>query len=172
MINIFSTDIEIMTQEAIISYPLECCGLLLGKVKDNQKQVVTVIPTENDWENQKDLFVELNAKYDGAEPGMHGSEALLQADRQCRDSYSINPLIILQVQKQARKDNLDIIGIYHSHPDHPAIPSAFDTKFAWSMYSYIILSVTKGKVKTIRSWILNKPSQFIEENLQIIDILI
>ena len=167
MINIFSTDIEIMTQEAIISYPLECCGLLLGKVKDKQKEVVTVIPTENDWENQKDLFVKFNAKCDQAEAKLPENEALLQAARQCRDSYSINPLIILQVQKQARKDNLDMIGIYHSHPDHPAIPSAFDKKFAWSIYSYIILSVTKGKVKTIRSWVLNESHEFMEESLQV-----
>lgn len=160
MINIFPTDIEIMTKEAISSYPLECCGLLLGKVEDEQKQVMKVIPTKNDWENQKELFV----KFD---PLDDRNQDWLVHERQCRDSFSINPLTFLKIQKQARVDNLDIIGIYHSHPDYPAIPSAFDTKFAWSIYSYIILSVTEGQVTTIRSWILIESHEFIEENLHI-----
>ncbi len=151
MINIFATDIEIMKQEAIQSYPRECCGLLLGKIYNFQKQIVKIVPTENDWENQKDLFAQLDDKL----------------TRQCEDSFSINPLTILQIQKQARQDNLDIMGIYHSHPNHDAIPSAFDTKFAWSMYSYIIMSVKEGSVENVRSWILNESRQFVEEDLQI-----
>ena len=148
-----------MTQEAIIAYPSECCGLLLGKSNNEQKEVVQVIPTANDWENQKDIFVELDKEFDRS--------GLSFENRQCSDSFSINPLTFLKIQKQARQDNLDIVGIYHSHPNYPATPSTFDTKFAWSIYSYIIISVTEERVHNICSWKLDHFSQFIEEELRV-----
>jgi proteasome lid subunit RPN8/RPN11 len=159
IINLSSTHIEIMTQEAINAYPCECCGLLLGISNHEAKEVVQVIPTLNDWENQKDLFVELEQKFDDTRSSYD--------DRQCTDSFSINPLTFLQIQKQAHQDNLEIIGIYHSHPDHPATPSAFDTRFAWSRYSYIILSVIEARVDRICSWKLDQSHQFMPEELRV-----
>jgi proteasome lid subunit RPN8/RPN11 len=143
-----------MTEDAIVNYPSECCGLLLGKSNNESKKVVKAIPTANDWENQKDLFLE----FDGE---------LEVNNRQCTDSFSINPLTFLKIQKQARQENLDIIGIYHSHPDYPATPSTFDRQFAWSIYSYIIMSVSEDRVHNICSWRLDHSSQFIEEELRV-----
>ena len=159
VINILSTDIEIMTQEAILTYPSECCGLLLGTSNNEEKKVVKVIPTLNDWENQKDLFIEFEEEFD--------STASSWENRQCKDSFSINPLTFLKIQKQARQNNLDIVGIYHSHPNYPATPSTFDTKFAWSTYSYIIMSVTEERVHNICSWRLDQSAQFIQEKLRV-----
>ena len=142
MLEIFisDTNLEIIKSEGKKSYPDECCGLLIGKVEDDRKIITQVIPTVNDWENQKELFSHFNDRH----------------DRQCRDTFSIDPITILKVQKQAREEDLAIVGIYHSHPDHPAIPSAFDTEFAWQIYSYIIISVTEQGVVSARSWILDR----------------
>ena len=150
-LQILAHDLEIITQHALSTYPLECCGLLLGRVNEQNKVIESVVATTNDWENQKHLFVETS-----------------QSHRHLRDSFSINPLTFLQIQKQAREDNLEIVGIYHSHPDHPAIPSAFDQQFAWARYSYIIISVNQSHVETVSSWSLNDSRQFMPEELHIL----
>jgi proteasome lid subunit RPN8/RPN11 len=72
---------------------------------------------------------------------------------------------MIQAQKQGRDRNLIIIGIYHSHPDYPAIPSEFDRVCAWSDYSYIIISVEKGKTTDLQNWILDQHHQFQSEPL-------
>ena len=65
----------------------------------------------------------------------------------------------------ARKHNLDFIGIYHSHPDHPAIPSEHDRKQALPWFSYAIISVIKGKSKDLKSWRLDAERIFKKELL-------
>ena len=142
--------LDILKQEGIKNYPYECCGLLLGVINNSEKNVIKVIPVENDWQNQKYLFP-ANYTHD--------------LKRDLRDSFAINPLTFLQIQKEARNDNLNIIGIYHSHPDHPAIPSDFDEAIASSVYSYIILSVEKGEVKEILSWVFNEENKFVKEEI-------
>jgi proteasome lid subunit RPN8/RPN11 len=61
-----------------------------------------------------------------------------------RDRYEIDPVDHLRIQRQADADGHDIIGYYHSHPDHPAQASRFDTERAWSGYVYVIVSVANG----------------------------
>jgi proteasome lid subunit RPN8/RPN11 len=72
---------------------------------------------------------------------------------------------MLKAQKQARDRNLDIIGIYHSHPDHPAVPSEFDRAIAWQQYSYIIVSVQQGKACDLKNWSLDDDHQFQPEEM-------
>jgi len=117
----------------IISYPHECCGLLLGKMANEGKILMEVIPTENDWKNQQGLFTHITMRKS-------------IKSRSQTDSYSISPRQLIKTQKQAREKNIDIIGIYHSHPNHPAIPSDFDQAVAWQTYSYIIVSVGQKKL--------------------------
>ena len=149
MLEIKAEHLQVIKQEAIKFYPHECCGLLVGTKQNDRTSIIEVIPTLNDWENQKQIFSQFD-NYD---------------DRQCRDTFSIDPLTMLQVQKQAREKKLAIVGIYHSHPDHPAIPSEFDRKFAWQEYSYIIVTVAKKSVTDLRSWILNSDHVFQEESI-------
>jgi proteasome lid subunit RPN8/RPN11 len=61
-----------------------------------------------------------------------------------------------------------MLGIYHSHPNHPAIPSERDRLAAQPYFSYVIISVMKGKTDQIRSWRLNETSHFEEENISTI----
>ena len=86
-----------------------------------------------------------------------------------RNRFSIAPQVMLQMQKAARKRHLDVIGIYHSHPDNPAVPSEFDRAIAWSSYSYIIVSVEQGQATDLKSWTLDEDHQFQPEEILIID---
>jgi len=66
--------------------------------------------------------------------------------------YMIDPLELLRADDEARKKNLDLIGIYHSHPDHPAAPSEYDRARAASWLSYVIVSVVDRQPKEVTAW--------------------
>lgn len=86
-----------------------------------------------------------------------------------QDRYEISGKDFMKTDRNVSKKGLQIIGIYHSHPDHPAVPSAFDTENAWSSYSYMIVSVEKRKDIEFRSWVFDeKRKLFIEEKINCI----
>jgi proteasome lid subunit RPN8/RPN11 len=68
--------------------------------------------------------------------------------------YLITPGDLRQVTARLRASGLEVLGYYHSHPDHPAAPSAFDTEHAWPWYSYVIVGVERGRAAELTSWIL------------------
>jgi proteasome lid subunit RPN8/RPN11 len=136
--------LQTIRSHATSSYPEECCGLLLGKVVNDEKRVVEVIPTRNAW-NTEALAWEDSSN--------HGKV----------DRYAIAPQEMLKIQKAARDRYLDIIGIYHSHPNHPAIPSECDRIYAWQQYSYIIVSVVNGECDDVQNWTLDDRHQFQSE---------
>ena len=69
-------------------------------------------------------------------------------------------------EKYAAAKNLDVIGFYHSHPDHPAVPSAYDLDHAWPVYSYVVVAVKSGTAADLFSWeIQSDRSRFIEEEI-------
>lgn len=115
---------------------------------DNGKTLVEVWQTENAWS------AETSDSYPASDLPMTKTHR-----------YAIAPAVLLQAQRSARDQKLDIIGIYHSHPDHPAIPSEFDRVCAWHEYSYIIVSVQKGKACDLRSWSLDDDDQFQPEEI-------
>lgn len=141
-----------MQTHAESTYPEECCGLLLGQLSDDEKILIEVLPTENSWD------------VDAAE-AFQAVEGSAQLDTTKRTRYSIAPEAMLKAQKDARDRNLNIIGIYHSHTDHPAIPSEFDRAIAWQQYSYVIVSVQQGKAIDLRSWSLDDEHQFQPEEI-------
>jgi proteasome lid subunit RPN8/RPN11 len=69
-----------------------------------------------------------------------------------RNRFSITPDDFRSAERAAREAGLDLIGWYHSHPDHPALPSEYDREHAWPWYSYIIVSVAKGEAQAMASW--------------------
>ena len=124
--------IEAIGQYGEDSYPNECCGLLLGKSHEGIKTVVEVRATQNVWNAQAaQLFT--------AVEGSRGVNKL--------SNYAISPQTMLKVQKEVRDRSLQIVGIYHSHPNSTAIASECDRLYAWEQYSYIIVSVVQGKVE-------------------------
>jgi proteasome lid subunit RPN8/RPN11 len=119
------------------AYPNECCGLLLGTITDDKHDVSDILPIVN-----------------AREPGE-------QYHR-----FVITPEDFMQGELEAMKRSLDIIGIYHSHPDHPAVPSEYDREHALPFYSYIITSIEQGNSVDFTSWELSEDrTQFLQEEI-------
>ena len=96
---------------------------------------------------------------------------VISADNQRNDSarnrYLIDPLVYLKIEREADKRGLQVLGIYHSHPDVAARPSQFDLDHAWPDFSYLIVSVFKGKVVESNSWKLRDDrSAFDQEAIE------
>ncbi len=144
---------QLMITHAEQTYPHECCGLMMGQIHENgDKQLVEIIPTENAWNAETSKNFEI----------LETSQEVVTTTEHY---FTISPQAMLKAQKQGRDRNLVIIGIYHSHPDHPAIPSEFDRVYAWSEYSYVIISVEKGKATDLQNWSLDDNHQFQVEEL-------
>ncbi|MFB2922374.1 Mov34/MPN/PAD-1 family protein [Aerosakkonema funiforme] len=129
------------------TYPEECCGIILGHLSDDRKTVLEVRPTENAWNEEAAEF------------------PMRVGDGSKKRNYAIAPGDMLKAQREARDRSLNIIGVYHSHPDHPAIPSEMDRAIAWSVYSYLIVSVPQGKAGELQSWCLDDNRQFQPEEI-------
>lgn len=84
-----------------------------------------------------------------------------------RRRFQINPKDYQKAEQYADEHGLTLLGVYHSHPDHPARPSEHDRKVAMPWFSYVIISVQDGKAVDTTSWQLNKERQFEEEALEI-----
>ena len=69
--------------------------------------------------------------------------------------YLIAPEDLRQLESRLKSEGLEIVGYYHSHPDHPAAPSAFDAEHAWPWYSYLIVRVVGGRGADLTSWVLD-----------------
>lgn len=84
-----------------------------------------------------------------------------------RRRFQIAPKDYQQAEKYAIEHDMDLLGVYHSHPDHPAEPSEHDRSVAMPWFSYIIISVQNGQATKMRSWQLNNERQFEEEPIEI-----
>ncbi|HET9015933.1 MAG TPA: M67 family metallopeptidase [Thermomicrobiaceae bacterium] len=105
------------------SYPDECCGILLGAADGAARRVERALPIENRWE--------------AAERG---------------NRFLIGPEDVLRAERTARREGLDVLGFYHSHPDDVARPSGFDRDHAWPWYTYLIASVRAGRCVDLAGW--------------------
>lgn len=120
------------------TYPEECGGLLLGELDGGLRIIQEVMSLDNVRKDSRHNRVELN------------------------------PLDYARAEREAAKRGLGVWGYYHSHPDHPAIPSEFDLDHApFSEWSYLIVSIRDGKAEDLRAWSLREDrSQFDEEEIQ------
>jgi proteasome lid subunit RPN8/RPN11 len=117
------------------AYPEEGAGLLLGSVEGNYKRVASIITLDN-------------AREDDAR----------------HNRYLLKPEDYLHGEKEAARLGLDVLGIFHSHPDHPSRPSEYDREWAMPWFSYMITSVDSGLAVESRSWQLSQDRErFIEE---------
>ncbi len=119
------------------AYPNECCGFLLGKEVNGWKLVTEARAVDN------------------------------ARDDSPRNRFLITPEDFVAADKYAREQKLEMLGFYHSHPDHPARPSEYDREHAWPWYSYVIVSVQQGNPGDIASWELAEDrSQFHRETME------
>jgi proteasome lid subunit RPN8/RPN11 len=149
MIRLSEEQLQTIRTHAERTYPEECCGIIFGYLDSEGKTTVEVMPTENVWNTE--AATEFSGEHTGESK---------------KRQYAIAPKVMLQAQKQARDRSLNIIGIFHSHPDHPAIPSESDRLYAWQGYSYIIVSVQNGQAGELRSWSLDDTHQFQAEAIE------
>jgi proteasome lid subunit RPN8/RPN11 len=85
-----------------------------------------------------------------------------------RNRFSVTAEDVLEADRAAQGQKLEVVGWYHSHPDHPARPSQYDREHAWPWYSYIIVSVQNGAPQDMTSWRLNDDRQeFSPEGIEI-----
>jgi proteasome lid subunit RPN8/RPN11 len=108
---------------------------MLGRFEDGGKEVVETYPISNAREEE--------AK---------------------RNRFLIRPEELMRGEKYAREKALDVVGFYHSHPDERAVPSQYDLEHAWPAYSYVVVSIEKGRAVDLRSWEMESDrSRFNEE---------
>jgi proteasome lid subunit RPN8/RPN11 len=142
MLRIGRADYDLIRWEAERNYPNECCGIILGNVVEGVRQVSMTITCDN-------------AHTDSL------------ANR-----YRIRPEQVVAAQKLARSRGENIIGFYHSHPDHPANYSKTDREEAhWFDCSYVIVSVERGKAAATKSFVLQggeDHKKFEPEEIEII----
>lgn len=120
------------------AYPEEAAGFLLGRVDGDSRVVVTALPQDNHFETD-----------------------------QRRRRYLIEAGDMLRAEQYAEEQGFEILGIFHSHPDHPPEPSRFDLEWSLPWFSYLITSVQNGKTAASRCWRLNEDrSQFDEEEIE------
>jgi proteasome lid subunit RPN8/RPN11 len=130
------------------TYPHECCGALLGRDRslsadpapaaEVPREVLAVFPLVNRREDSP------------------------------RNRFSLSPDDVRAAEKAAREQNLELLGWYHSHPDHPARPSEYDREHAWPWYSYIIVSVRGGAPEIMTSWRLaDDRLEFLPEAIEV-----
>lgn len=119
---------EKIRRHAVETYPNECCGALLGRDAGSEGGVEG--PREI-----LELFPLINRREDSPQ-----------------NRFSLTPKDVIDADEWAQSRGLDVIGWYHSHPDHPAKPSEYDREYAWPWYSYIIVSVQKGIPEEMTSW--------------------
>ncbi|MFZ3073326.1 MAG: M67 family metallopeptidase [Thermodesulfobacteriota bacterium] len=85
------------------------------------------------------------------------------------DRYEMNPDELFRIEKEARQRGFEVVGIYHSHPDHPSRPSEFDRQRGWPEYSYIIVAVKGGTETEAKSWtFIEEDEPFGEEELKVV----
>jgi proteasome lid subunit RPN8/RPN11 len=120
------------------TYPEECCGAILGHTREDVALVKQ-------------------------------AERILNASREMRDRrFQIEPRDYLRLERRAEELGLSLLGFYHSHPDHPAAPSAYDREHALPFLHYLIVAVDAGRSGETTSWVLSEDrGAFEREELRV-----
>lgn len=120
------------------TYPHECCGAILGRAASDRKVVTEMIRIDN-----------------------------ARKDERARRRFLITDQDYLRVEREAATRGLDLLGFYHSHPDHPARPSQYDLDHAFPWFSYVIVAVAEGDPGALTSWVLaDDRSEFCPETVE------
>jgi len=114
---------QAMVRHARATYPHECCGAMLGSIADDRKTVTVSLPLENAFAGAQER------------------------------RYELRPEDLLRADKEARSRGLDLVGIYHSHPDCDAYFSETDLKNSCPWYSFVVLSIRDGAFDHANSWL-------------------
>jgi len=134
MIQITEKIVKKIEYHAERTYPEECCGILLGKSEEGNHYIMDCLEMDN------------------------------HQDENRRRRFLITPDQYRYAEQTAKKMNSELLGFYHSHPDHPAAPSVFDTDHALPWFSYLIIAVNQRKAAAMTAWRLDDGhTQFHEQ---------
>jgi proteasome lid subunit RPN8/RPN11 len=142
MLLISQYDLDEIRRHGEDTYPHECCGVLLGEIEDGRNLAKAIVRCGN------------------------------TRDDSPHNRYHIDPRELVKIQREGRERGYDIVGFYHSHPDHPARWSQTDlTEAHWIGCSYVITSVEKGKSVATNSFLLagtlEENKRFEDEELRV-----
>ena len=136
MLVIEQKPLDEMFADALRSFPDECCGFFFGNEIGEERIITNILTVDNSKEGDK------------------------------RRRFEIAPKDYLDAERFADENELQLLGVYHSHPNHPAVPSEHDRIAAQPYFSYIIISVKEKMIADIRSWQLNENFMFEEETIE------
>ena len=136
MIVIEQGPLDEMYRDALKSFPDECCGFFFGKEMGGERVINSIVVVNNSKEGDK------------------------------RRRFEIAPKDYLDAERYADEIEVQLLGVYHSHPNHPAVPSEHDRVAAQPYFSYVIISVKENEIADLRSWQLNENLQFEEEKIE------
>ncbi|HTE18152.1 MAG TPA: M67 family metallopeptidase [Armatimonadota bacterium] len=142
-----------MRAHAEEGYPLEICGFLVGEAAGDTCVAREAWPVRNTWEEDPEQRAAMAAALEAA-GGAATAEGWESASSERR--FLVSPQDFLKSEKRARAAGMSVVGLYHTHPEHPAVPSDFDRDAAWPEWSYVILSVRGGAVAELRSAVLDE----------------
>jgi proteasome lid subunit RPN8/RPN11 len=142
VIRISAAALERIREHARETYPRECCGALLGRASQNDsatKEVARAVALANTTHEMPER------------------------------RYLIPAATVRETGRAAERDGLEIVGFYHSHPDHPPEPSELDRQQAWPWYTYLIVGAHSDDRTPVRAWQLGEDRlRFAEEELTIV----
>ena len=143
MLNIGKTGFDEIRRHGEETYPHECCGVLLGQLEGDVRRVSSVARCGNTRTDSP------------------------------QNRYHIDPRELVRIQREGRERGEDIVGFYHSHPDHPAQWSQTDLAEAhWIGCSYVITSVEQGKASITNSFALSgsdeSDKQLVDEKIELV----
>jgi proteasome lid subunit RPN8/RPN11 len=137
MIRISQNHIHAIRDHGRKSYGDEACGVIYGRSRDSDKDVHALVPLANSRDGQR------------------------------HRRFLITPKDYQRAESEASARGMELLGFYHSHPNHPAIPSTYDLEHAWPFFSYLIVSVWNGQPREVRSFVMNEErDRFTEEEIQ------
>jgi len=134
-INLSADNLRVIEAHSESTYPNEGAGFLLGSVQADAVQVSQLLSVDNKREAE--------AQY---------------------NRYELSPQDFARAEVEADKRDLILVGVFHSHPDHPARPSEFDRDHAWPNFIYLITSVEQGKAKITTAWRLRPDRTAFDED--------
>ena len=145
MVKIGKEAYEGMIKHCESGYPYEVCGVMIGAGKEIShyrkcRNLIEEDTVDTEFKNSNQL----------------GSDRL-------RDRFELDPKSYLEADEWARSEGLEILGIYHSHPDHPSKPSETDRQIASPFWGYIIFSINEGKFNDARLWYINEDDYQFEQ---------
>ena len=117
--------LEEIRRHGAAAYPAECCGVMLGRSGGTDAKEVVR------------LWPAVNRRTDDPH------------------RYLIAPEDLRRLEQEVQGEGLEIVGYYHSHPDHPAEPSVYDAAHAWPWYSYLIVRIEQGQPREAASYTLD-----------------